>query len=190
MPAERQDVTDSVTRCRSTGHGRRRPRVVPAGVAPARALCIAVGGLLLAALVMAQFGWSSSVVVGGSMRPAVQPGDVVITAPMSPGQVRPGHVVRFRPPDGRGRQILHRVAGFTPDGLLVTKGDANTRQDAVPVPTGSVTGTGRLRVPYAGLPVLWFVEGRHPHVLATVLVVVALGAAVWLRSRRSGRRPS
>jgi signal peptidase len=159
------------------------------------AVTLTAGALVagaLAAVVAVLFGWSSSVVLTGSMRPAVQVGDVVITAPPSADRIRDGSVVRFHPPGRRGRAVLHRIVRVTGDGLLVTKGDANTFADHTPVPAEAVTGVGRLRVPYLGLPVVWWIEGRHARVLLTAAALTALLAVCrsGVRSRRSGRRPS
>ncbi|WP_433794387.1 signal peptidase I [Actinoplanes sp. CA-252034] len=151
----------------------------------------AAGVLLVGGTVPARFGWSTSVVISGSMSPAVEAGDVVVTSPAAPARLRPGRVIRFHDPHRPGRYVLHRIVRVGGDGRLVTKGDANRVADVTPVPTGTVTGVWRLRVPYLGLPVLWWLEGRYP-----LLVVTALALLVppwwWLssRSRRSGRRPS
>ncbi|GAA2865146.1 hypothetical protein Acy02nite_13690 [Actinoplanes cyaneus] len=123
-------------------------------------------------------GWSAVVVASGSMRPAIRPGDVVLTAPAH--RLRVGSVVTYRKP---GRPMLHRVVGVDAHGRLITRGDANAVADAAPVPREAVTGVARWRVPYAGLPVLWMTGIGHP-------LVAALCLACWVRSRRSGRRPS
>jgi signal peptidase len=156
-----------------------------------RSTILAVAGVLLVCgTVQARFGWSSSVVISGSMSPAVEAGDVVVTSPVAGAAMVPGRVIRFHDPRRPGRYVLHRIAGSTGDGRLVTKGDANRIADVTPVPKGTVTGVWRLRVPYLGLPVLWWIRGEH-------LYLALMGAALfvplgwWLsRSRRSGRRPS
>src|SRR6185436_5041108 len=119
-----------------------------------------LGGVLW----LAGTGWSVAVVASGSMRPAIRPGDVVLIGPAHADRIRAGSVVTFRRP---GRPMLHRVIGTDSRGRLVTKGDANPVADAAPVPRDAVTGVARWRVPHAGLPIMW-----------------------WIRSRRSGRRPS
>ena len=172
------------------------------------ALLAAAGGLLLWTLVPMLFGWSSSVVVSGSMHPAVEAGDVVVTAPVPAARIRAGYVIRFRDPSRPGRAVLHRIVRIDERGRLVTKGDANRVEDAVPVPVGAVTGRGRLRVPYIGLPALWWIRHEYLKVLVTFVALAGLcalawtgrrpvasrrsdgGAARWIRSRRSGPRPS
>ncbi|MFI1987871.1 signal peptidase I [Actinoplanes sp. NPDC020271] len=174
-----------------TGTAHRR-RVVP---------LVAAGTLAVAGLTPPLLGWTSSVVVSGSMRPAVEPGDVVLTAPPAARRLRAGCVIRFRSPGRPGRSTLHRIVRVDTHGDLITKGDANRVEDAMPVPVSAVTGTQRLRVPYAGLPVLWWLRGDHLRVVLTGVVLLALGLlvpagrarherAARVRSRRSGPRPS
>jgi signal peptidase len=143
---------------------------------------IAASAVLGGVLWLAGAGWSAAVVSSGSMRPAIRPGDVVLTAPARTDRIRAGSVVTFRKP---GRPMLHRVIGTAAGGRLVTKGDANPVADAAPVPRDAVTGVARWRVPYAGLPVLWWTRagGIGP-------ALAGLGLLCWVRSRRSGRRPS
>ncbi|WP_109602449.1 signal peptidase I [Actinoplanes xinjiangensis] len=154
-------------------------------------MMLAVAGVLLAGgTVPPRFGWSSSVVISGSMSPVVEAGDVVVTSPLPENRMRAGHVIRFHDPRRPGRYVLHRIVGATGDGRLVTKGDANRVVDAAPVPKGTVTGVWRLRVPYLGLPVLWWIRGEYPMVALTVLGLLVTLGWWWSRSRRSGRRPS
>ena len=103
-------------------------------------------------------GWTPAVVASGSMSPAVRTGDVVIVSPPSPDRLVPGSVITFEKPGRPGRPVLHRIIGVTGNGQLVTKGDANPVPDPTPVSPASVTGSARLRVPYAGLPGLWWLE--------------------------------
>ncbi|GAA2668826.1 signal peptidase I [Actinoplanes palleronii] len=146
-------------------------------------LCAAATGVLLLS------GWSAAVVASGSMHPAVDTGDVVLMSP--PGRVRAGQVIRFRDPGRPGRTTLHRVARFDGRGRLITQGDANRVADHRPVPPGAVVGAARLRVPYLGWPVLWWIRGEYGKVVALVLAgLTGPPGVVRLRSRRSGRRPS
>lgn len=115
-------------------------------------------GLLLAALVPLALGWSSAVVLTGSMRPHVRPGDVVVSAPADPATLRPGQVITYTR-DGRP-SVTHRITTIAPDGLITTKGDANRSEDPFAVHPDQVAGRGRLLVPYIGLPALWLRRGQ------------------------------
>jgi signal peptidase len=154
-------------------------------------MVLAVAGVLLVGgTVPARLGWSTSVVISGSMSPAVEAGDVVVTSPVPENRMRPGLVIRFHDPRRPGRYVLHRVVRVAEDGRLVTKGDANLVTDVAPVPKGTVTGVWRLRVPYVGLPVLWWIRGEHLRLALTAAALFVPLGWWWVRSRRSGRRPS
>ncbi|AEV82818.1 Signal peptidase complex catalytic subunit SEC11C [Actinoplanes sp. SE50] len=162
---------------RTPGRAARRRRGVPALFSLGATGLLAAGGvLLLSTLIPPLFGWSSSVVMSGSMCPAIQPGDVVVTSPPAPRDIRAGFVVRFHDPSRPRRPILHRILTIDEHGMLVTKGDANRVVDSAPVPRSAVTGLGRLRVPYVGLPVLWWVRRDYLRLIVTGLVLLVLCA--------------
>lgn len=74
-----------------------------------------------------------SVILSDSMKPRWETGDVVISTPERPADVRAGQVITFNPPiDGRP-SITHRVVRLVSGGptpVVVTKGDANATSDA------------------------------------------------------------
>jgi signal peptidase I len=120
--------------------------------------------------------WQGSapvLVASGSMGPSVRAGDLVVLEPYHSQELRPGAVIRFDDPDGRG-SLLHRVVEVAEDGTLRTKGDANAVVDASAVDAGRITGVGRVLVPRAGLPLYWW---RNGELLAlAVFAAVALSA--------------
>jgi signal peptidase len=120
-------------------------------------------------------GWSPSVIVTGSMEPSIAPGDIVVTAPIKPEQLKLGYVIRFRDPSNAHPYLMHRIIEIKDDGNLVTKGDANQSADSTPVPPSHVTGVARLRVPVIGLPAVWMRNGQFLQ-LGAVLVAVAFAA--------------
>ncbi|MGH3265711.1 MAG: signal peptidase I, partial [Trebonia sp.] len=79
-------------------------------------------------------GWQSRVVMTGSMRPRIDPGDVIVAAPVAPDDVHAGQVVLVRDPAQPDRALVHRVVQVRPDGQLITQGDANRDADSTPVP--------------------------------------------------------
>lgn len=82
-------------------------------------------------------------VSGGSMVPALYPGDLVLvrrTAPPVPGSIA---LIR----SGARSAVLHRVVACQTDGMLTTRGDANAVDDLVPVRTEEVCGTVTVVVP-------------------------------------------
>lgn len=133
------------------------------------------------AVVPLAFGWGGSVVQTGSMRPGIQPGDVVLTTDLATSSPMPvGGVVQFRSaaPDGSDRLVLHRVVAPGDErGEWVTQGDANVDPDSAPLTRDLVTGQGRVLVQWVGLPSHWLAGGDLGRLLAWL---VATAAAVWL----------
>ncbi|MBW1988182.1 MAG: signal peptidase I [Deltaproteobacteria bacterium] len=79
-------------------------------------------------------------VTGGSMKPAIRSGDVVLVRPVNGRRIAPGDVVLFG--DASGKMVLHRVEAVErkPGGtVLRTRGDAAVHPD-LPVPLGQVWG--------------------------------------------------
>jgi signal peptidase I len=101
---------------------------------PRRWLTWAIDALLLAAVGCAVFiGYGSLpnmwyrviVVAGGSMEPALAPGDLMVVTP-PPSVVEPGMILVLQVDD---RLITHRVTAVRADGTFETKGDANRVAD-------------------------------------------------------------
>lgn len=153
-------------------------RIAVRGAAAAALAC--AGTLLLATVLPVAFGWGSQIVLTGSMRPGIAPGDLVVSAPVAPALVRPGppgQVVVVDNPARPGTRLVHRVVRRNADGSFTTKGDANPSEDSAAVPEKNVRGMARLRTPKVGLPMLWLHEGRRVPVLAVFAVLTGLG---WL----------
>jgi signal peptidase I len=79
-----------------------------------------------------------SLVDGGSMRPALQPGDVLLYERRVP-VVAAGDVVVFSRSGWPGG-VAHRVIEVRPGDLLLTRGDANPVADRDPVPRARLVG--------------------------------------------------
>jgi signal peptidase len=96
-----------------------------------------VGYVLVAALCYGLLRWFEPVrVSGGSMRPALHAGDLVLVA--KDREVGPGDVALLRLTD-RG-PVLHRVTTVLEDGSVLTKGDANDVADATPTERPRIGG--------------------------------------------------
>lgn len=135
-------------------------------------------------------GWHPVVVTGGSMRPGLEPGDVVLIDDV-PDDVLPGTVVSYRDPTRPGRLVTHRLHAVGGDGALRTKGDANAVPDSTPVAGEDVVGVGRLLVPLLGRPVIWLQEGDLPTFAAWVAATAGAGvlAVAPIRRRRRDCSP-
>lgn len=110
-------------------------------------MLVALALLVVALPKAAGYEWRT--VVTGSMRPVLQPGDVVLISPTSE-EVTVGDVVAFPDPTQLGRDILHRVTGIADSGALVTKGDANGVADPWQISSSEVIGTQVLALPKLG----------------------------------------
>jgi signal peptidase len=96
-------------------------------------LIAAVGvGLVAAAFAVLSGNWQVQPVLSGSMRPALDPGGVIIVQRVPISEVKVGDVIVFHRPDQSSMVVAHRVIAATVlgDGLQVsTKGDANSVAD-------------------------------------------------------------
>jgi signal peptidase len=66
-------------------------------------------------------------VLTGSMRPEIQPGDVVMVRAVPTDELKAGDVIAYLPP-AHTTPVLHRIVSIDSSGL-VTKGDANNVAD-------------------------------------------------------------
>lgn len=125
------------------------------------ALWLFLGALfaaLLAAAAPLAIGDHSFTMRSGSMTPALETGDVVVTEPISPLAAKVGEVVTFRDPEGSGKLFSHRVQSVRPAGEVVrfvTRGDANTATEHWSVPADGTVGRVVYRVPKIGYALVW-----------------------------------
>jgi signal peptidase I len=146
--------------------------------------------LVLVSLVPVLFGWQSTVVMSGSMAPAVQPGDVALVRPVDTADLAPGDVLLVDDPSAPGDLLLHRLVAVEADGLRL-QGDANAAADPALVAPTAVRGVGALRLPYLGRPALWAAEGRTaPLAVGAVAFGVLLGLALLHRPADADRDPT
>ncbi|MCS7132393.1 MAG: signal peptidase I [Aigarchaeota archaeon] len=105
---------------------------------------IIVATLLLILAVLAAYRLTGHVtplliVKSGSMRPALEVGDVILMEPVRPEELEVGDVIIFHNPIS-GDLIVHRIVKKTPEGVY-TKGDANPGIDWwSPVPYENIVG--------------------------------------------------
>ena len=164
-----------------------RARMLIAAAAVALVHVSATAGLLWWSTVPVVAGWQPTVVLTGSMAPALQPGDVALIGPAeaAAGTLPPERIVLVADPSRDTGTYLHRLARWEDDGTLVTRGDAN-RSDDAPVTADRVLGQVRLVVPVIGLPAVWLRDGAVLP-LALLLVATWSALAVVLRARALGR---
>lgn len=124
------------------------------------------------------FGHQPSVLMSGSMSPALEAGDVVLFEELDPAEVGIGNVILFETPGRPDVLTAHRVTAVDALArLITTQGDANRDVDSSQVPFDSVKGSGRIAVPLIGLPTMWLATGQN--VLFGIFVLV-MALATWM----------
>lgn len=95
--------------------------------------------------------WKPVRVAGGSMRPALSPGDLVIVDVRA--RALSNQIALLRSP--RHGLVLHRVIATEADGSVRTRGDANTIPDFDSLPATAVVGPVVLVAPVGKLVDRW-----------------------------------
>ena len=141
-------------------------------------LLVAFGLLIFAGgTAMLVGGYSLNTVTSGSMRPGIQPGDLVVLQRVESTSLKVGDVIAYVPPTG-GEPILHRIKTLASgaDVFVQTQGDANNTPDFGPVHLDVTASRLAASVPLLGWLILlrswiWLAFGG-------VLLLIALG---WLK---------
>ena len=147
---------------------------------------------LLAAAAPLTLGYRSFTMRSGSMTPAIETGDVVVTEPVSPLSARVGEIVTFLDPEGSGRLFSHRVQSIRATGGVVhfvTRGDANTSVERWSVPADGSVGRVAYTVPKLGYALVWTgtPEGRIALVaIPALLLCFSALARIWRREPEPG----
>lgn len=88
-------------------------------------------------------------VSSGSMTPSLNVGDVVVSIPASPGELKAGDIIVF---SGGSSIIVHRIIEPAGNDCFITKGDANESPDPIWACGSSIVGKVVVVVPFIGLP--------------------------------------
>ncbi len=137
----------------------------------------ALAGLVLLVMVPVAIGWRPYTVLTGSMRPNIQPGDVVMDRPIRGSEVHVGDVVTFSDPSRRGKLVTHRVRSIAHGPQITTvetRGDANNTSERWTVQTKDRVGLVVFVIPKVG-HVATLVRNPLGILLLVVLPVLGLG---------------
>lgn len=140
-----------------------------------------LAGTLLAAVAPQLAGYHSFTVRSGSMTPAIETGDVVVTRPISPLSARVGDIVTFVDPEGTGKLFSHRVQSVRAAGenvAFVTRGDANTSTEHWRVPADGSIGKVVYRIPKVGYALAWIDTPAARLALIAIPALLLLWAAL------------
>ncbi len=176
----------------SRAHLRRGPSRLGAPLRWLAVACIGwlsfVAGLMWWTTIPIAVGWQPAMVLSASMAPALRTGDVVLLDPVEHPEALPsGRVVTVSDPARPGGTFLHRLIRHTPDGALVTRGDANATEDYPAVSAARVQGEVRMVVPFLGQPVLAARAG-NPFPAAAIALMTWLALTATLAG--IGHRPA
>ncbi len=135
---------------------------------------MAVLGLAIVGMLFIHFSpdYGFYYVKSGSMRPSIQPGDIVITGPVGgwfTGNLKEGKVITFK---DFNAIVTHRIVSIQ-NGLLRTKGDANEDADNRLVSIGSVQGIYLFKIPLIGY-VNGFVSNRAGWFIVIIIPTILL----------------
>ena len=133
----------------------------PAPTAGSRAATILLAVCLLLGVVVGMggaFGYRGEVVLSGSMRPTLEPGDLLVAHRIGAGEIRQGQIISFASPTD-SRTLTHRVVSVRPakDGRIavVTKGDANNTSERWKIARSGQVGEVVSSIPKAGYLTRW-----------------------------------
>ena len=151
-------------------------------VVTAAALAVLIGlGSVLAISAANHFGYQVLGMKTASMRPAIEPGDLVVAVRVAPADIRTGDVITFRAPTGSHAPYTHRVTSIQygargPE--FITRGDANATPDRWTV-RYVAEGWRVVRViPRAGLVVAYAQSPAGRRIVAASVFVLTL-AMLW-----------
>lgn len=156
-------------------------RLVVAGIGALVPLAV---GLVIVGAVLGTWGFVP--VLTGSMRPGIQPGDLVLVAPEPVSAVEPGQILVIQPPGLGGASVVHRVISVTEQGghpVIRTKGDANNVADAWKARLGGPKAW-RVRAVIPKLGYLAVAEQNRVFRLVLKLALAAAGLALGLSAIR------
>ncbi len=164
---------------------------VPGRITPLGAFLKALGIIIviltmLIALVpflLPRFGVQTANIVSGSMTPAIPVGSLVAVIPGTYEELEQGEIIMF---ELNGTTVTHRVVSNDASAReVVTKGDANDREDMLPVSYDQIEGIVKFHVPVLG-NVLQFISGLTGKIVAIVILLV--GAFLAFTGDRMRRR--
>ena len=146
------------------------------------AVLLPLAGFLTSAWLL---GWQLQSVLSGSMQPTYPVGSLLVVGSVDPAAIDVGSPIVFRDPRQPERIVTHRVVSRAPGSTLsfLTKGDANTANDAFPVTADQIIGRPLWSVRHLGSVLEWLAWPRS----LVLIVVPALLLILDARRDRAGR---
>lgn len=122
------------------------------------------------------FGYKPMSVLTGSMRPVLEPGDMIVVKELSPKEIKVGDVITYRV--NEKSLVTHRVVEIVNKDnqlLFKTKGDANNVEDSKLVTTEQLIGLLVLNIPNGGYITHWIRSPIGIIVLIILPIILLLG---------------
>ncbi|MFI4992944.1 MAG: signal peptidase I [Solirubrobacterales bacterium] len=147
--------------------------------------------LILTVVVGMMLGvWRFVVIDTGSMRPALNPGDVAILTSEPAANLHRGQIVAFHPPGEPSLTVTHRAVSVehTKNGVIIqTKGDANNARDQWRAHIeGNAVWHEALKLPKFGYLAVWSQQRLVRFGLLSVIVILILSMQLgWIWRPRS-----
>jgi signal peptidase len=113
---------------------------------------VAIVSLLLVFFSFGYLGVQPTVIYSGSMRPALDVGDVVIISEVPIDDIQEGDIIQYRVANTT-IPVVHRVYGISGEGdakVFITKGDDNDNPDTDPILAENVMGKVVFNLPKIG----------------------------------------
>lgn len=140
----------------------------------------ALAAFMLIVLAPIAIGWRPYTVLTGSMRPVIQPGDVVMDRPIPMRDAHVGDVVTFSDPSRSGVLVTHRIRSISRGPVqteVETRGDANNTSERWTIKTADRVGKVIYVIPKVG-HVAHAIRTPAGILLLVVLPVLLIGFGV------------
>ncbi len=179
---------------RAIVHTAKVPRRRIAATWLSRVIVVAITSASLTALLalsLAVAGYRPLIVRSGSMKPALQVGDVVLVEDVEARQLKVGDVATLRDRPEVSDTLTHRVRAIEDDGqvlIVTTRGDANVTDEIFTMKPTAIVGRVVARLAAAGTVVAWAGSPRIRLIAAAAGVATIAVVAGHGRRRRAAAR--
>lgn len=117
-------------------------------------------------------------VITGSMSPAIEAGDIIVTRSVDFEDLKKGDIITFK--IGNKTLITHRIVGVNDNGSFVTKGDANSMEDIdLIVNQANIIGKYFIKIPKGGY-ILKFIQSPAGLIIFILIPAIML---IWAEIR-------
>ena len=133
-------------------NNKRTPKEVIEESNPRNWIIIFTLSILIIMFSLGTFKIKPSVIITASMKPDINPGDIVIIEKVDINNIKVGDIIQYQIDD---YSIVHRVVNVFNDGIsisFITKGDNNKNIDRKPIKEDQVMGRVKYRIPLLGYP--------------------------------------